>query len=193
MKKLFILIAVCLMSGITYAQLKKGEWITTLNGNASLSGSGSSYINRSFTVNPGLMKLVGHNFAIGLKLGSSYQHTELLSSFQPPVKNSTLELEPAVVLRKYFGGYRLKPYAQVDLGWQIRTYNNYSVQLDDMYRIRDNNAFVRPVAGLSYWLSDKVSLDANAGYDINFEHNRYIRDWQFNLGFTVKFGKPSEK
>jgi hypothetical protein len=188
MKKLFLLfVTIYLISNSVSAQLEKGGWITSLQGNYSLKGPYyGSYRTQSLLINPGVMKLVHHNLAVGMVFNFGYEKTK-----DYPIDNGltftwkSYSLEAGPVLRKYFGDYKLKPYAELSSGIKY-DFNKSTFSDNSKFESHDTNLFIRPLIGFSYWINDRISIDISAGTDL-MEDN--LKELNVNLGFSVKLGK----
>lgn len=188
MKKLFLLfIAIYLISNTVSAQLEKGGWITSLQGNYNVTGiKYRSDRFQSLLLRPGVMKLVHHNLAVGMVMSFGYDLSKY-SEVQPGLSltSKSLSLEAGPVLRKYFGDYKLKPFAELSSG--IKYHNSSSAYSDNRkYDFDNTDLFIRPAIGLSYWINDRISFDISAGTDLM---NRNKWELQLNLGVSVKLGK----
>ncbi len=184
MKKVLIIIAISLFSMYSYGQLNKGGWI------GSFQGSGGAvkyndYKSSSLKLQPSVMYLISNNLALGLNVSTSFESYKLPSVNDIRYNQRSFALETGPVLRKYFGSYKLKPYAELGIGW------NYSQSKSTNYEYlwNDHRLYVKPALGLSYWISNNVSIDMNVNYDINAGHSLFrYDDWRLNIGISVKLG-----
>lgn len=190
MKKIFTLIIIFLLSGYSFnslAQLNKGSWITTLDIRGSYSNYHSELIHATLCGNSSLIKLLQKNLGLGISMGISQEWQQYPTIGNPELFNKTRykRLEAGPVLRKYFGDYRFKPYTELGLGWQFNKSSDY-INDDRQYTDNYTDFYIRPTVGIGYWISDKVSLDLNLGFDYipDYGHG----DWLMNMGFSVKLG-----
>lgn len=190
MKKIFILIVISLLSVCSYAQLNKGGWITSLQGYGSASKM-TEFKESTLRIQPSVMKLIGHNLALGINLSTTFQsNTYPTNSTAPFVlsKLNSLKLEAGPVLRKYFGNYNFKPYAEFSSGLYYTQYkSNYEGVTS---HTNDSRLYIKPALGMSYWISDRIAFDMKVSYDINHHFYSFLFDnWNLNMGFSVKLGK----
>lgn len=189
MKKISILIAISLFTICSYAQLSKGGWITSMQGNGS-SSKNFNYKSSSLTLQPSVLKLISNNLALGINLNTTFTSgsSPIPSAPETISKLNTFNLEAGPVLRKYFGNYKLKPYAEFGTGWNYTWFNN---TIDGKSgNFDDSRFYIKPALGISYWISDRIALDMNLSYDLNQEHYTFqLDDWNMNIGFSVKLGK----
>ncbi|MGE5316627.1 MAG: hypothetical protein ACM3ME_01430 [Chloroflexota bacterium] len=189
MKKIFILIVISLLSVCSYAQLDKGGWITSLHGYGSASKM-NDYKESTLRIQPSVMKLIGHNLALGITLSTTFQSNTYPTTFTPILlaKTNTLDLEAGPVLRKYFGDYKFKPYAEFSTGLYYTQYK--SIYEGVSYHSDYSKLYIKPALGMSYWISDRVALDMKVSYDLNHhDYGTFFDNWNLNLGFSVKLGK----
>jgi hypothetical protein len=100
-------------------------------------------------------------------------------------KNITSQLETGVVLRKYFGSKQLMPFVQLNTGLlYYRTKNFYDGVPNNPYD--DYDFLLKPAIGATYWLNDKVGLNAMMDYNLI---NSNVNELNFKLGISVKLSK----
>lgn len=188
MRKLTFISAIILLSIAAYAQLPKGDFLMSVQGNGSFSGKHNIQVS-AFTLQTGAYKLVRNNLALGMNFTADFEGSNLPGYLNGDVINRrrAYTLEAGPVLRKYFGSNKLKPYAELGIS---AGYNYQRVNGENSYTHDNIDLYIRPALGLSYWFTDNVSFDVNVNSDINHGHSLfYYNDLNLNLGFTVKLGK----
>ncbi len=186
MKKIITLMCFCLIAGYSFAQLEKGGWIITLEGNGKFSNYRENFKSSSLYIKPGVMKLLAKNLALGINirvLSERHIYPPFPDSGSIVYKEKTFSLEAGPVLRKYFGDYRLRPYAEMGIGFEIQN-TNYFRNNNKTLSGSSFGVHIRPMLGISYWINENVSVDLKGGYDYNMD-NPYD-NWILNLGFSLK-------
>jgi len=171
------------------AQLNKGNTLISINAGANYSGS-SKNNQMLLYLSPGVMKVIGNNFAAGIDF--NYQlfskEEEIIPSAGQTSRDISETFEIGAVAKKYFSDSRFKPYAELGSGYQISNYKRYREGLF-INEILTRDIYLRPVVGASYWLNEFISLDANVSYTLilyNYDPF-YFKNLKFRLGFTMRF------
>ncbi|HLN53881.1 MAG TPA: hypothetical protein VK212_09245 [Lentimicrobium sp.] len=195
MKTFFTLLLTFLICGFANAQLEKGTWITSLHGSGNYL-SKSEYKLTRLTLTPAIMRLIDNNLALGINLSTSFgsDRIPIVSNPYSVNKTQTYSLEAGPVIRKYFGDGRFKPYGELGIGWH---YVSVREQENDRPIYKDHNDYLyaRPVIGLSYWITEQISVDINTGLNavFNLEPDYLYKDWNLNIGIAVKLGKKNDE
>lgn len=167
------------------AQITKGSVVGGINGNLNLEGSSSGSF-RSAALNTDLYGLyfIGNNFGLGLESGMYYSRVRM-KGFTGSYNDRALILEIGPVARKYFGSGKLTPYLHLGTGVGISSvrYNNNGVSEKPASNV---GFYIRPAVGLTYWLNNRVGIDATIGKNILEKHHHSL---QGKLGVSVRLGK----
>jgi len=196
MKTIFIAIAfLVILSASAFAQLEKGSWIGGVSGNIGYSYSSSS-VNHvfSFGINPYAMYLVHKNIAVGLNLDSrnAFGKSQYVYVDGQPetIKHSYNSLLVAPIVRLYFGSRKFRPYVGVATGFAMTHEKFTGSTLSEDSKYSDFGFFLNPELGASYWLNDRVFLDAKASYDlIKSDRLGGYRTLDIKIGVGLKLGK----
>jgi hypothetical protein len=172
----------------TSAQLIKGDFVAGIQGNLKYQATKSgSYKGLGLNVENHGLYFVGNNLGIGYVIDFEHSQYKMSNNSLSDLasKNITSQLETGVVLRKYFGSKQLMPFVQLSTGLQYyRTKNFYDGVPSNPYD--DYDFFLKPAIGATYWLNDKVGLNAMMDYNLI---NSNVNELNFKLGISVKLSK----
>jgi hypothetical protein len=179
-----MIFAACILLGFataSNAQIEKGSILGGINGNFSFT----SYHERTTTalrLNAYSLYALQNNFAAGLGIDNtfSFRGTKDDSDFY-----AMYSLLVAPEIRKYFGSNRLIPYIGLASGL---SYDYFDADLPGVAAFKNYDFYLAPVAGLSYWLNDKVFLDFKASYDL-VNPSQPGNPLNINFGIGIRLGK----
>lgn len=160
-KKILTIVLLIVMYASGFSQTEKGARIISIQGNVQFDKETSKIFSSSNGIKAGAQWLIKDNLAFG---------GTLLSSL-PGARHYSLEAGP--VIRQYFNKLDIKPYLEVALGMDYRSYHSH-----DEYE-----PFLKPGAGLIYWFHKNIGIDTN----LNFDLISSPAEVHWNFGVNVSF------
>jgi opacity protein-like surface antigen len=153
----------------------KGQWLIGGTGNLSLGALDDVDLDQ-FSISPMAGYLVGNKLAVGLS--TAYVHingfTKMDNFFAGPF------------VRYYLTQKKLAPYAEVAYGvsWTRYEYTDPMTNEETLYK--DSSSSYRIGAGLNYFISKNVALDANLRYSRNTDFDTGSTSLNVGLQFFIR-------
>ena len=195
MKTFLIIIAICVASS-SFAQIEKGR--SYLSGQVDGGGGKTDYDNpdlndqkqSSFGLNLSYGYLVADTWAVALSVSGGTNTSTGANQY----KSTGRDYGVSPYVRKYFS-IAEKFYFHLDGGvnysTEKSTYKTPTSPTSVDYNAKTTSVYIRP--GLTYFLSNRFSLNANLG-SLNYSHSRATGDSYNNStknGFNSYFGLSS--
>jgi opacity protein-like surface antigen len=154
----------------------KGQWLIGGTGNLSLGALDDVGLHQ-FSISPMAGYLVGKKIAVGLSTGyiySNINNTNTDSFFAGPF------------VRYYLTQKKLAPYAEVAYGASWTRIENTNPMTNEVTTYKDSGSSYRIGAGLNYFISKNVALDANLRYSRNSDWDTGSTSLNVGLQFFIR-------
>ncbi len=179
-----MIVAACILLGIatvSQAQIEKGNFIGGINGNFSynhLHGRNSTM----FGLNAYGLYALENNLATGLSIESAFSFSKLNV---PGSSHTSYGFVFTPELRKYFGSGSVTPYVGLASGF---VYNYFDSEIPGFVGFKDFDFQLAPLAGISFWINEKVFFDIKAKYDL-ISPSQPGSPLNINFGIGFRIGK----
>lgn len=164
------------------AQLGKGYWIGSINGNYSTTHNNDVW---GIVLSPQLLETVAPNFAVGLLVDYGFlksKHPSGNGYVEKGYVSHFVKAGPSA--RKYFGKGTLMPYFGLTTGLQFSKIHEIDSGSSDS-DVTEYNFFAMPSAGLAYWLTGSVAISLGTSYTIRIGDTSEFDGIQIGLSFLI--------
>jgi len=164
------------------AQLVKGNWIGSINGNYSTTHNNDIW---GVVLSPQLLETVAPNFAVGLLVDYGFLKSKF-STGNGYIENGYVShmVKAGPSARKYFGKGSLMPFLGLTTGLQFSKVHELDSGSSDS-DISEYNFFAMPSAGLYYWLTGSVAISIGAAYTFRIGDTSEFDGIQIGLNFLI--------